>query len=349
MKKKNIAVIFGGNSSEYEVSLQSASSVMENINGEKYEILPIGISRSGKWFHYTGEMKKIAKDEWLEDIENLKEVSVSLNPCNKGFLEFDKDKINIISIDLVIPILHGKNGEDGTLQGMFELAQIPVAGCDTLSSALCMDKDKAHKIVSLENIKVPKSITFNEINKDKAIRQIEEELDFPVFVKPVRAGSSFGITKVLGKDELENAINLALEHDNLVIVEENIEGFEVGCGILGIDELIVGRVDEIELSSGFFDYTEKYTLKTSKIHMPARIDAKTEKRIQDTAVKIYRALGCKGFARVDMFYTKEGQIVFNEVNTIPGFTSHSRFPNMMKGAGLSFEETIEKLIDLYLK
>lgn len=168
-------------------------------------------------------------------------------------------------------------------------------------------------------------------------------------MKPVRAGSSFGITKVTKQQELENAIQLAFEHDAEVIVEETINGFEVGCAVLGIDELIVGRVDEIELSSGFFDYTEKYTLKSSKIYMPARIDAEAEKRIQETAVTIYKALGCSGFSRVDMFYTPSGEIVFNEVNTIPGFTSHSRYPNMMKGIGLSFAQMLDKLIGLYVE
>ena len=174
-------------------------------------------------------------------------------------------------------------------------------------------------------------------------------MSFPLFIKPVRAGSSFGITKVTENQELEAAIQLAFEHDTEVIVEENIDGFEVGCAILGIDELIVGRVDEIELSNGFFDYTEKYTLKSSKIYMPARIDAEAEKKIQKTAVTIYKTLGCSGFARVDMFYTPSKKIVFNEVNTIPGFTSHSRYPNMMKGIGLSFAEMLDKLIGLYVK
>lgn len=229
------------------------------------------------------------------------------------------------------------------------LEWIPVVGCDTLSSALCMDKDRAHKLVSLAGISVPKSVTFKRFNKEAAMKEIEANLTYPLFIKPVRAGSSFGITKVIEKQELDAAIELAFEHDTEVIVEETINGFEVGCAVLGIDELIVGRVDEIELSSGFFDYTEKYTLKSSKIYMPARIDAEAEKRIQETAVTIYKALGCSGFSRVDMFYTPSGEIVFNEVNTIPGFTSHSRYPNMMKGIGLSFAQMLDKLIGLYVE
>ena len=173
-------------------------------------------------------------------------------------------------------------------------------------------------------------------------------LRYPLFVKPLRSGSSFGITKVTEKQQLEEAVQLAFQYDEEVTIEENIDGFEVGCAILGKDEPVVGRVDEIQLSGGFFDYTEKYTMKSSQIHVPARIDAKTEKRIQDTAVTIYRTLGCSGFARVDMFYTSRGEIVFNEVNTIPGLTSHSRYPSMMKGVGLSFAHMLDKLLGLYV-
>ena len=349
MQKKKIAIIFGGNSTEYEVSLQSSSSVFENINEEKFDIIPIGITRDGEWYHYTGEKEKIANNTWFEDSENLRPISVSQNRSVKGFIEFNEDKFNVIKVDLVFPVLHGKNGEDGTLQGLFELAGIPVVGCDTLSSALCMDKDRAHKLVSLAGISVPKAISFKAFERDEAVKKIKAELGYPLFVKPVRAGSSFGITKVAEEQELEAAIQLAFEHDSEVIVEETISGFEVGCAVLGMDELTVGRVDEIELSSGFFDYTEKYTLKSSKIYMPARIDAETEKRIQEAAVIIYKALGCSGFARVDMFYTPTGEIVFNEVNTIPGFTSHSRYPNMMKGIGLSFAQMLDKLIGLYIE
>lgn len=348
MQKKSIAIIFGGNSTEYEVSLQSAYSVFDNIDSEKFDIIPIGITRSGEWFHYTGSMDNLLNNTWFEDSSKLFPIVVSQNRSVKGFLEFSGDSYKTVKLDLVLPVLHGKNGEDGTLQGLFELAGIPIIGCNTLSSALCMDKDRAHKLANLAGVAVPKSVTFKEYEKDSAVAEINSSLSYPLFVKPVRAGSSFGITKVSQKSELNEAIRLAFEHDSEVIVEENIEGFEVGCAVLGIDELITGRVDEIEISGGFFDFEEKYTLKTSNIYMPARIDAKDEKRIQETAKIIYKALGCTGFARVDMFFTPSGEIVFNEVNTIPGFTSHSRYPNMMKGIGLSFAQMLDKLIGLYL-
>lgn len=347
MYKQKIAVLFGGNSTEYDVSLQSSFSVFENINTDKYEVIAIGITRDGKWYHYTGAYENIKNNTWIKDSANICPVVVSQNPGDNGFLKIDGNNFTVLKVDIVFPVLHGKNGEDGTVQGLFELSGIPVVGCNMLSSALCMDKDRAHKLISLYGISVPKSVTFNRFNHQNALKEIASELTYPLFVKPVRAGSSFGITKVETQNELDSAIEFAFEHDTEVIVEENIDGFEVGCAVLGNDELTIGRVDEIELSSGFFDYDEKYTLKTSKIHMPARIDAETEKKIQETAAVIYKALGCSGFARVDMFLTTKGEIVFNEVNTIPGFTSHSRYPNMMKGIGLSFADMLDKLLGLY--
>lgn len=348
-KKKRVAVIFGGNSSEYEVSLLSAAAVLAHMDAEWFDILPIGITREGEWYHYTGPLDAVLHDSWYMDRANLYPVFISPGRSVHGFLERRKNGYKMIKVDFVFPILHGKNGEDGTLQGMFELAGIPVVGCGTLSSALCMDKDRAHKLVSHAGIAVPSSVVFRRSGKCAAMEEIAAKLKYPLFVKPARAGSSIGITRVNTAEALETAIELAFTYDTEVIVEEEMEGFEVGCAILGNDELCVGRVDEIELAAGFFDYHEKYTLEASKIHMPARIDAQAEKKIQDTAVSIYRTLGCSGFARVDMFYTPSGEIVFNEVNTIPGFTAHSRYPNMMKGIGLSFPQMLNTLLGLYME
>lgn len=356
MRKKTIAVIFGGNSTEYEVSLQSAHSVLENLDGEKYDIIPIGITREGEWYRYRGSYGKIADNTWHRDRSLLAPVAVSQSRSVKGFLELAGGRggeecagvYTTVKIDLAFPVLHGKNGEDGTLQGLFELAGIPVAGCNTLSSALCMDKSRAHMLVSAAGIAVPRAVTFRRYQWEEAFNEAAETLSYPLFVKPVRAGSSFGITRVTRETGLRGAVEEAFVHDDEVTLEEAVEGFEVGCAVLGNETLTVGRVDEIELSDGFFNYTEKYTLKTSRIHMPARIDAETERRIQETAVKIYRLLGCSGFARVDMFLTPSGGIVFNEVNTIPGCTSHSRYPNMLGGIGMSFPEVLDRLIGLYI-
>ena len=346
--RKRIAVIFGGHSSEYEVSLQSAFSVLQNMNENKFEVFPVGITREGEWYHYTGGLEQIRDNSWAEEKENLHSVAVSQSRPAPGFLVFDGDGCRRIPVDLVLPVLHGRNGEDGTLQGLFELAGIPVAGCGTLSSALCMDKDRAHKLVGLAGIAVPKAVAFRQADREAACRKVKESLSCPLFVKPLRAGSSLGITRITKMQELFSAVEFAFTYDTEVIVEEEVDGSEVGCAILGDEVLTVGRVDEVALSGSFFDYTEKYTLQSSRIYMPARVERKTEERIQETAVAIYRTLGCSGFARVDMFYTSSGEIVFNEVNTIPGFTSHSRYPNMMKGIGLSFTEVLDKLLSLYL-
>lgn len=347
MEQKNIAVIFGGNSTEYSVSLQSAAAIIESIDTEKYHVLTVGITRDGDWYHYTGETRYIRDDTWHQRREEIVPVVISQNRTEKKMTELRENGLRDIRLDLAFPVLHGKNGEDGTVQGLFELAGIPVAGCGTLASALCMDKDRAHRLAALEGIRVPKAVVLKASERSRA-KERTAELSYPLFVKPVRAGSSFGITKIAAREELQPAVELAFEHDTEVIIEENIEGFEVGCAVLGNEKLLVGRVDEIELSQGFFDFTEKYSLKTSRIHMPARIDAECEKRIQEAAKVIYRALACSGFARVDMFLTPEQEIVFNEVNTIPGFTSHSRYPNMMKGIGLSFAQIVDRLIGLYV-
>lgn len=346
--RKKIMVLFGGCSPEYGVSLQSAEAVLSHMDRRKYEPVPVGITHTGDWFYYAGDVGKIGADTWCGEAGCVP-VTISLSRSRPGLLLFDKDKTEYRKIDAALPVLHGKNGEDGTVQGMLELAGIPVAGCGVLSSALCMDKDRAHKLVAAAGIEVPKSVVFCEENRGEALQTVLSDFSLPLFVKPVRAGSSFGISRITEFSELEGAVDEAFSHDSEVIVEENIDGFEVGCAVMGINALTVGRVDEIELSEGFFDFTEKYTLRSSRIHMPARIDEAKEKQIQETAKTIYRALGCSGFARVDMFLTPSGSIVFNEVNTIPGFTSHSRYPNMMKGIGMSFPRMLDRLIRLYVK
>ncbi|RGD75357.1 D-alanine--D-serine ligase VanG [Anaerofustis stercorihominis] len=341
--KKSILVLFGGNSPEYDVSLKSAYSVINAINKELYDIKLIGINRSGDFYLYEGDIEKIRNDTWHLD-KNCYDVLISGNTSEHGIVVFKNDELIIIHIDAAFPILHGKNGEDGTIQGLLELGGIPIIGCGVLSSALCMDKYRAHKLVESMGIKVPKSVLINKSIND--FSNHIEYLGFPIFVKPLKAGSSFGITKVEDKKDLFKAVDKAFEYDDKVVLEENIDGFEVGCAVLGNEKPIIGEVDEIELSKGFFDYVEKYNLKTSKIHMPARITEENAKAIKETALKIYKILDCKDFARIDMFITKYRDIVFNEVNTIPGFTAHSRFPNMLKGIGMDFDEIVNKIISL---
>lgn len=345
-QKKTVAVFFGGCSAEYEVSLQSAYSIIKSINREKYQVILIGIERrTGRWLLFQGDPDRIREDRWCDDKE-CTVVCPSMDQEIHGLLYRRKGKVHVQPLDLAFPVLHGKNGEDGTVQGVLALMGVPVIGCGVLSSALCMDKAFAHRIVAAAGIKTARSITIQTDSTDEEVGKAASEIGYPLFVKPVRAGSSFGITKVSEERELPGAVEEAFRHDRTVILEEAVDGFEVGCAVLGTKELFTGAVDEIELSEGFFDYTEKYTLKTSRIHVPARISQEKAEEIQRTALKIYRLLGCSGFSRVDLFLTPSGEIYFNEVNTIPGFTSHSRYPGMLMAAGMSFDEIVQSLLDM---
>ena len=345
MEKLNVVVFFGGCSPEYSVSLSSASGVILNLDKEKYNPLMVGITSDGVWYYYTGSVDKLLNDTWNNPDDCIPAV-LSPSRGENALLLLTEEGVRSIHIDVAFPVLHGQNGEDGTLQGLLELAGIPIAGCGTLASALSMDKDRAHKLAGLEGVNIPKSMVLEKETPFDRGAAFADAIGYPLYVKPVKAGSSYGVTKVTAPSQLSEAITLAFRYDDQVILEENIEGFEVGCAVLGNRELTVGEVDEIELSSGFFDFTEKYTLKTSAIHVPARIDPAKAQEIKETAKCIYRALGCKGFARVDMFLTPEGKVVFNEANTIPGFTSHSRYPGMMKAAGHSFTEILTRIIEL---
>lgn len=343
---KSIAIFFGGDSSEYGVSLQSAYAVINAIDRKKYNLILIGIDRcTGRWLLYRGSSEQIKEDCWQSELTCIP-VFANFDKTVHGVSYFRHGKQQNLPFNAALPILHGKNGEDGTLQGVLELMGVPIIGCGLLSSAVCMDKELAHRIVEMNGIKAARSVRVGQDDPEAEMRKAALELGYPLFVKPVRSGSSFGITKVSQEQDLLPAIRDAFRYDSRVILEEMIEGFEVGCAVLGTDQPVIGEVDEIELSKGFFDYTEKYTLKTSKIHVPARITVEKAEEIKNTALTIYNALGCTHFARVDMFLTPTGEIYFNEVNTIPGFTSHSRYPNMLKAAGLSFEEIVDALLEM---
>lgn len=342
---KTILFLFGGCSTEHEVSLQSAQAVLSHVDTSRFHPLAVGITRDGRWLHYTGDVSRLGDGTWQQEEAHCIPCVPMVDRGSHALLLLDGSGRQL-EFDAVFPILHGKNGEDGTIQGLFELMGTPIVGCGTLSSALCMDKDRAHQLVALTGVRVPRSQVFHRGDCFQQVETAAEQLGYPVFVKPVRAGSSFGVTKVSAKEGLCAAVEAAFGHDSEILMEEAIPGFEVGCAVMGNGELTVGLVDEIQLSQGFFNYEEKYTLKTSQIHCPARIQEEKAAEIQEAAKIIYRALNCRVFARVDLFLTPEGEVVFNEVNTIPGFTAHSRYPNMMKGIGLSFGELVSQLIEL---
>ena len=346
--RKTVAVIFGGCSPEYDVSLNSSFSIINAIDREKYDVILIGITRQGIWYLYSGDEADIPSNKWHENIGCLKKAAISPSRGG-GLLVFDDDRVSTVAVDAIFPVLHGRYGEDGTIQGLCELAGIPVVGSGSAASALCMDKDRAHKVVSLAGICVPGSVCFEYIPSDAEVMDAARKLKLPLFVKPVKGGSSLGVSKIESYSQLPETVKLALQYDDAVIIEEGVDGIEIGCAVIGNTELKTGRVDEIEVSKGFFNYEEKYTLKTSKIHVPARIDEQTEKCVQNAAMTIYRALGCRGYARMDMYLTRENDIVFLEANTIPGFTPHSQLPRMMKAIGIEYPELVDTLINLALK
>ena len=344
MEKKNIAVLFGGCSSEYGVSLESAYGVLSAMDREKFRPVMVGISQVGRWYYYHGDLERIRDDRWCEP-ELCTPAVLSPDRGEGALLLRGPEGGSTIPLDAVFPVLHGRNGEDGTVQGLAALAGVPLVGCGVLASALCMDKDRAHKLAFLAGVRAPRAQVLSAPEELPRAAAFAEQVGYPLFVKPVKAGSSYGVTRVTEPGALDAAVRLAFSYDDTVILEENIPGFEVGCAVMGGRDLTVGEVDEIELSGGFFDFTEKYTLKTSAIHVPARVPPEKRREIQRAAMTVYRALGCTGFARVDLFLTPEGEIVFNEVNTIPGFTPHSRYPGMMAAAGIPFPDLLTRLIE----
>ncbi len=341
----NVAVFFGGFSSEYSISLESAYGVIGNLNPRKYRAIPIGISKEGKWFYFAGDPEKILADTWLTDAD-CTPVYLSPNRGDCALYLLAEGGAKRLPIDVAFPVMHGKFGEDGTIQGLIELAGIPLVGCGVLSSALCMDKDRAHKLAEFAGILVPRSFAFQKNYNQQELAEFAAAVGYPLFVKPVKSGSSYGVTKVHNQEELFSAVTFAFSFDDEVIVEQNIEGFEVACAVMGNDELTVGELAEIEIPGDFFDFTEKYNPQNSAIHVPARISPALAEKVKETAKRLYKALACRGFARVDLFITHDEKICFNEINTIPGFTSHSLYPRMMQAVGLSFSDVVDRLIEL---
>lgn len=341
MDRLKIGILFGGSSEEHPVSVKSAQEVARNLDTEKYEPLWIGITKGGAWRLCDGPGA---------DWENGDCRPALLSPDRgvHGLLVRDQGQYETIRLDVVLPVLHGKHGEDGTVQGLLELSGIPYVGCDVQSSALCMDKSLAYIVARSAGIATPNfwSVTANEgIDPDR--------LPYPVFVKPARSGSSFGVSKVTRKEELPKAMEAARQYDSKVLVEEAVVASEVGCAILAERfGLVAGEVDRISLSHGFFRIHQESDPESgsenSTVTVPADISAESRSLVQETAKAIYRALECRGLARVDMFLKEDGTVVLNEVNTFPGMTSYSRYPRMMAAAGLPLADVIDRIVSLTL-
>lgn len=341
MDRLKIAILFGGCSEEHPISVKSAQEVAKNLNLEKYKPYYIGITKKGVW-------KLCDHPEANWENGNTHPVILSPDRSVHGLLVLEQGKYKTICLDMVFPVLHGKLGEDGAMQGLLELSGIPYAGCDVQSSALCMDKSLAYSVVRNAGIATPDFWIFTEDDTIDA-----DQFTYPVFVKPARSGSSFGVSKVCQKEELPAAVDTARQYDAKVLIEEAVAGSEVGCALLGNGkDLIAGEVDCIRLSHGFFRiHQEKKPEAGSEnatIVVPADISAEARLRVQKTAKKIYRALGCRGLSRVDMYLKENGKVILNEVNTLPGMTSYSRYPRMMAAAGLPLAEVIDRIVALTL-
>lgn len=341
MGKLKLGVIFGGSSEEHPVSVKSAQEVARSLDTRKYEPFWIGITTSGAWKLCDGPGA-----EW----ENGSSRPAMLSPDRSvhGLLVLERGRYEAIGLDLVLPVLHGKLGEDGAMQGLLELSGIPYVGCDVQSSALCMDKSLAYMVARSAGVATPnfRAVTPNE-------HLDPDELTYPVFVKPARSGSSFGVSRVSRKEELPGAVETARQYDSKVLIEEAVVGSEVGCAILGNGlDLIAGEVDRIALSHGFFRIHQESTPESGSENstpiVPADISVESRSLVQETAKVVYRALGCRGLSRVDMFLKEDGTVVLNEVNTLPGMTSYSRYPRMMAAAGLPLAEVIDRVVSLAL-
>ena len=350
MQKKRIAVIFGGKSSEHEVSRVSATYVINTIPRDRYEVYTVGITKDGRWLLYTGDVSAIADGSWERD-ENNRTAFIAPAPSLSGMVVVYPDRTEIVKLDVIFPVLHGKNGEDGTIQGIFEMSGIPYVGCGVLASAECMDKVSTNIMFEHAGIDQAKFTWFYsyeyEENAEKCIAKAEAELpEYPLFVKPANAGSSVGISKAHNRDELIKAIEKAAKEDSRILIEESIVGKEVECAVLGNKDPFVSIPGQIAPAAEFYDYDAKYNNAGSKLFIPAHISDELAEKVRKTAAAAYTALGCEGLSRVDFFVTDEGRILLNEINTLPGFTSISMYPKLMAASGIDGSELIEKLISL---
>ncbi|MBR1779391.1 MAG: D-alanine--D-alanine ligase [Clostridia bacterium] len=352
MDKLDLGVLFGGASTEHEVSRRSCFSILEKLDNEKYNIRLLGITKKGEWYLYTGDYQNISTDAWEKDVQNKKRAFISPSTEKKGIIILNEDQsYSHLNLDVIFPVFHGRNGEDGTMQGLFELAQIPYVGCDVLSSCCCMDKIFTNIILTQAGIKKAKFAfldSFDFDNDEKTcLDYIEKEISsYPMFVKPSNSGSSVGVSKVKNIDELKAAIILAKRYDSRILIEENIVGQEVECAVLGNHKTIASIIGEIAPANDFYDYEAKY-VSDSGLYIPAHISDETSEKIRKIAQKAYTVMGCKGLARVDFFVEKgSNEVLLNEINTMPGFTSISMYPKLMEQIGIGYSDLLDKLIAL---
>lgn len=346
MNKKTVAVVFGGQSSEHEVSCVSATTIIKNINTDKYEVKMIGITKDGRWLK-VDSVADIESGAWRNGT-----VSAVISPdtAHQCILYVDGEQVTMQKVDLIFPALHGLYGEDGTIQGVFEMSHIPYVGCGVLASAVSMDKLYTKIIVDTLHIRQAEYVPVlaRDLNDmDATVKRVEEKLSYPVFVKPSNAGSSQGVSKAHDRKELVDALELAVKHDRKILVEETIVGREIECAVLGGTEIQASGVGEILAAADFYDYEAKYNNPESKTVISPELPEGAEEKIRKDAVEIFRAVDGFGCARVDFFLkTDTNEVVFNEINTLPGFTGISMYPMLWKAAGIDTPELVDKLMEL---
>jgi D-alanine-D-alanine ligase len=352
MKRKlRVALLFGGKSAEHEISLISARNIFEAMDKKKYDVVAIGIDKQGRWF--VDDQARLLRGATQPKVEfgSRKNAAAVLPGETKALMVRPSGGAPFGGVDVVFPVLHGPFGEDGTIQGLLKLAAVPFVGAGVLGSAVGMDKDVMKRLLRDADIPIGKFLVFSR-GDDKALSyvKIKKQLGLPLFVKPANLGSSVGISKVGKKREFHPAVDKAFRYDNKIIIEEGIRGREIECSVLGNEKAVASLPGEIIVQHDFYSYDAKYLDdEGARLEIPARLPQAIVRRIQQTAVQAYRVLCCEGMARVDFFLRPNGQVLVNEINTIPGFTKISMYPKMWQASGLSYSRLIDRLIALALE
>lgn len=353
MRKLNVCVLFGGISPEHKVSLRSAESVLNNMDPEKYNIFPVGITEEGDWILYTGtDYSLLPTGEWQNYPDNRR---ATISPVRgQGLLTFEGDCVVRELIDVVFPVLHGENGEDGAMQGLLQMTGIPYVGPHVAASAVSMDKTLTKLVADSAGVVQAawKLVRNSELHNrmDAVLDSLEEFFAYPVFIKPAGTGSSVGVSKASDREQLREGLLQAGAYDEKILVEEFIDGREIEVAVMGNDSPVASICGEIDSGAEFYDYNAKYITDTSVAYIPARIPEAIAEQVREMAVKIYSAIGCQGLSRVDFFVThNEHRVVFNEINTIPGFTSISMYPKLFAASGIAYPQLIDELLRLALE
>jgi D-alanine-D-alanine ligase len=349
MKKLNLILLFGGRSSEHEVSRRSVYAVYSNLDKEKYNVSLVGITKEGKWYLYTGDPAAIPDGSWEKNPTYLAPVTPDVGGQSRAFLVLD-GSAKVLPADVIFRVLHGAEGEDGKLQGIFDAASIPYVGCGCTASAVSMDKSITKAMIDRTDVpQVPSLTVLSSEDRSALLARIEAAFAYPVFVKPANAGSSVGASKAEDREGLRTALDVAAKEDGKIIVEEFVRAREVEVAVLGNEEPIATVPGEIAPGSDFYDYDTKYNSDTASYYIPARLPEEMLETIRTYALTVYRTLGCRGLSRVDFFVRDDREIFFNEINTLPGFTSISMYPKLWGAEGLPFGELLDRLIDLAQK